>query len=86
MLDMLALLNTVNQNVEGMHVPYDTFHMTDLSEYLDVRVDFVYWLMDQDVRKLNINYILCCNFIFRQENCIFATIHSYLMPKLNYNC
>lgn len=50
MLEILAFLNKINHSIEGLKVPYDTFHMNDLSEYLDVRVDYVYWLSDQGVR------------------------------------
>lgn len=49
MLEMLAFLNRINHNIEGLKVPYDTFHINDLSDYLDVRVDYVYWLSDQGV-------------------------------------
>lgn len=49
MLDILSLLNKLNHSVEGLKVPYDTFHIIELSDYLDVRVDYVSWLMESNV-------------------------------------
>ncbi|KAG5879073.1 hypothetical protein JTB14_023897 [Gonioctena quinquepunctata] len=59
MLDLLAFLNKINHNMEGLKVPYDTFHMSDLSDYLDVRIDYVTWLSDQVTGKL-----FLCNYPF----------------------
>ncbi|CAG9823178.1 unnamed protein product [Phaedon cochleariae] len=58
-LDMLALLNKINHSVEGLKVPYDTFHISDISECLDIRVDYVRWLSDQGSGKL-----FLCNYPF----------------------
>lgn len=49
MLDVLAYLNKLNHSVDGLRVPYDTFHIAELSEFMDVRVDYVYWLSDAGV-------------------------------------
>ncbi|KAJ8935929.1 hypothetical protein NQ318_008705 [Aromia moschata] len=59
MLDMLAYLNKLNHNIEGLKVPYDTFHITELSEFMDVRVDYVLWLSDSGSGKL-----FLCNYPF----------------------
>ncbi|CAH2001547.1 unnamed protein product [Acanthoscelides obtectus] len=59
MLDLLAFLNKINHSVDGLKVPYDTFHLNDLSDYLDIRVDYVYWLSDQGSGKL-----FLCNYPF----------------------
>ncbi|CAG9857321.1 unnamed protein product [Phyllotreta striolata] len=59
MLDLLAFLNKINHSVEGLKVPYDTFHMNDLSDYLDVRLDYVYWLSDHGTGRL-----FLCNYPF----------------------
>ncbi|XP_057653179.1 probable E3 ubiquitin-protein ligase HERC4 isoform X1 [Diorhabda carinulata] len=59
MLDLLTFLNKVNHSVEGLKVPYDTFHMNDLSEYLDVKLDYVYWLQDKGTGRL-----FLCNYSF----------------------
>lgn len=49
MLDIMAFLNKLNHTMNGLKVPYDIFHLNDLSEYLDVRVDYIMWLSDHDV-------------------------------------
>lgn len=49
MLNILAFLNKLNHSVEGLKVSYDIFHLTDLGELLDIRVDYVLWLQDQNV-------------------------------------
>lgn len=58
-LDMLAQLNQLNHNVEGLKVPYDTFHLPNLNQYLDVRIDYVSWLSDPSSDKL-----FLCNYPF----------------------
>lgn len=49
MLDMMAFLNKLNHNADGLKVSYDIFHLNDLSEMLDIRIDYVLWLTDQNV-------------------------------------
>jgi len=49
MLDLMAYLNKLNHNEDGLKVPYDIFHINELHDYLDVRVDYVMWLSDNDV-------------------------------------
>lgn len=56
MLDMLAFLNKLNHNVDGLKVCYDIFHLNDLSEMLDIRIDYVLWLSEQKVRT---HYQIC---------------------------
>lgn len=72
MLDILALLNKLNHKVDGLKVPYDTFHMNDLGEVLDVRIDYIQWLTDESVRDIKQKKIvisisirrICSNDIF----------------------
>lgn len=52
MLDVLSLLNKLNHSVDGLKVPYDTFHLNELSECLDVRVDYLLWLGDPGVSTI----------------------------------
>ncbi|KAL3278333.1 hypothetical protein HHI36_013664 [Cryptolaemus montrouzieri] len=59
MLDILSFLNKLNHFIEGFKVPYDTFHLSDLGDYLDVRVDYVLWLSDPGTGKL-----FLCNYPF----------------------
>jgi E3 ubiquitin-protein ligase HERC4 len=59
MLDTLTYLNKLNHNVEGLKVPYDTFHISELEDYLDIRVDYFMWLTDSNSGKL-----FLCNYPF----------------------
>lgn len=52
MLNTLTFLNKLNHNVEGLKVSSDVFHLTDLGELLDIRVDYVLWLTDQNVSSV----------------------------------
>lgn len=51
-LEVLSRLNKLNQSCcvgikeEGLKVPYDTFYMTELSDYVDICTDYVYWIYD----------------------------------------
>ncbi|KAK9685781.1 HECT-domain (ubiquitin-transferase) [Popillia japonica] len=59
MLDILALLNRLNHKIDGLKVAYDTFHINDLGEVLDVRIDYVQWLTDDTNKKF-----FLCNYPF----------------------
>lgn len=48
-LDILAQLNKLNHSIEGLKVPYDTFHLANLDQYVDIRIDYVSWLTDAPV-------------------------------------
>lgn len=52
MLEVLKNLNKLNHRVEGLKVPYDTFHMPEITDYLDIRVDYFLWLSDKTVSRL----------------------------------
>ncbi|XP_017778444.1 PREDICTED: probable E3 ubiquitin-protein ligase HERC4 isoform X2 [Nicrophorus vespilloides] len=56
MLNILARLNKLNHTMDGQKVPYDTFHIVDLEDYLDVRVDYVSWLNDNTEKLYLCNY------------------------------
>ncbi|XP_022919461.1 probable E3 ubiquitin-protein ligase HERC4 isoform X2 [Onthophagus taurus] len=58
MLNMLQLLNKLNHSIDGLKVPYETFHMSDLIEILDVRIDYISWLTDES------NKFFLCNYPF----------------------
>ncbi|KAK5650940.1 hypothetical protein RI129_001969 [Pyrocoelia pectoralis] len=58
MLDVLMFLHKINCTVENTKVPYDTFHLPELSEFLDVRVDYILWLTDTS------NKLFLCNYPF----------------------
>lgn len=87
MLDILAFLNKLNHTADGLKVPYDIFHLNDLSEMLDIRIDYVLWLTDQNVIigcgcVVKIKYKILC---FRLVNCSSAIIPSCLTLKQKCN-
>lgn len=47
-LEVLGELNKLNNDVDGLKVPYDSFYLTDLTEMVDVRLDYLKWLMTKD--------------------------------------
>ncbi|PSN46654.1 hypothetical protein C0J52_07077 [Blattella germanica] len=47
-LEVLKKLNKLNQTIAGLMVPYDTFYLTELTEKVDVRLDYLKWLMTKD--------------------------------------
>lgn len=50
MLEILMFLHKLNRKVEaGLKVSYDTFYLPELSECMDVRVDYLLWLTDSGV-------------------------------------
>lgn len=60
MLDVLANLNRLNHNLDGLKVPYDAFHVPELSEILDIRVDYLHWLKD----STSSGKLYLCNYPF----------------------
>jgi hypothetical protein len=47
-LEVLGKLNKLNNDVDGLKVPYDSFYLTELTEKVDVRLDYLKWLMTKD--------------------------------------
>nr|CAD7267534.1 unnamed protein product [Timema shepardi] len=47
-LEVLSKLHKLNQDVEGLKVPYDTFHLSDLAEHVDINVDYLKWLLNKE--------------------------------------
>nr|XP_012137181.1 PREDICTED: probable E3 ubiquitin-protein ligase HERC4 isoform X1 [Megachile rotundata] len=46
-LDLLHLLNKLNnEGVEGNKVPYSTFHLPELIEYIDIRGNYIRWISE----------------------------------------
>ena len=61
-LDFLAILNKLNHSVEDLKVPYDTFYLPELTEAIDVRVDYVKWLSDSG--SSHSRKLFFCNYPF----------------------
>lgn len=47
-LEVLGKLNKLNNDMDGLKVPYDSFYLTELTEKVDVRLDYLKWLMTKD--------------------------------------
>ena len=50
-LSFLLMLYRINHNHRMEKVPYECFHMPELCEIYDMRVDYVRWLTDKSVSK-----------------------------------
>ncbi|XP_069702468.1 probable E3 ubiquitin-protein ligase HERC4 isoform X3 [Periplaneta americana] len=61
-LEVLGRLNWLNRSVDGLKVPYDTFYLTELTEKVDVRMDYLKWLMTKDPNLKQKIYF--CNYPF----------------------
>lgn len=46
-LDLLRLLYKLNFTDEDMRVSYETFHLPNLMNFIDIRADYLKWLMDE---------------------------------------
>lgn len=58
-LNMLSLLYHINHQERKEKVPYDVFHVNEITEYFDIRNDYVIWCQDT---KPNSFYL--CNYPF----------------------
>lgn len=59
MLETLQMLNKLNHSVEGLKIPYDTFHIPEVHEYYDIVMDYIHWLGND-----NENTFFLCNYPF----------------------
>lgn len=59
-LEVLDRLNKLNRSETfgGTKVPYSTFYVPELSERVDVRVDYVRWVVERPRQTENVCY--CC--------------------------
>lgn len=47
LLELLRLLYKLNI-VAGIRVPYETFHLPELSEHIDINRDYLTWMSEED--------------------------------------
>jgi hypothetical protein len=47
-LEVLGKLNKLNSDVDGPQVPYDCFYLTELSDKVDIRMDYLKWLLSKE--------------------------------------
>jgi len=52
-LEVLGKLNKLNNKVDGPHVPYDCFYLTELTEKVDIRMDYVHWIVTKDTHSVS---------------------------------
>ena len=53
-LEVLKQLNGLNKTITGLKVPYESFYLTELTEKVDVRVDYLKWVMTKDPNLVSI--------------------------------
>ncbi|XP_075216704.1 HECT and RLD domain containing E3 ubiquitin ligase 4 isoform X2 [Lycorma delicatula] len=65
-LEVLNQLNKLNRSepYTGSKVPYSTFYLPELSERVDLRVDYVRWVLERPWQIENGNKRYFCNFPF----------------------
>ncbi|XP_012221196.1 probable E3 ubiquitin-protein ligase HERC4 isoform X2 [Linepithema humile] len=59
-LNLLRLLYKLNVSA-GMRLPYETFHLSELSQYIDVNRDYLKWMSDD---QFTYHKIYFCNYPF----------------------
>ncbi|KAG7211831.1 hypothetical protein KM043_011056 [Ampulex compressa] len=61
-LDLLRLLNKLNHEAdEGIKVPYTTFYLPELIEYIDIKTDYIKWSTENIPHNYKIYF---CNYPF----------------------
>ncbi|XP_043288767.1 probable E3 ubiquitin-protein ligase HERC4 isoform X2 [Venturia canescens] len=64
-LDLLHFINKLNQSADdGLRVPYGTFHLPELREFIEVNTDYVEWLMDKNSQTHQKIYFCHYPFLF----------------------
>jgi E3 ubiquitin-protein ligase HERC4 len=58
-LNMLSLLYHINHQQRQEKVPYEVFHISEITDYFDIRQDYISWCSD-----LNPSTFYLCNFPF----------------------
>ncbi|XP_011882075.1 PREDICTED: probable E3 ubiquitin-protein ligase HERC4 isoform X2 [Vollenhovia emeryi] len=65
-LELLGLLYKLNVTA-GIRVPYDTFHLPELSEYIDISRDYLKWMTEEDRTYYRKIYFCSYPFLFDAE-------------------
>uniref|UniRef100_A0A1B6KH92 HECT domain-containing protein n=2 Tax=Graphocephala atropunctata TaxID=36148 RepID=A0A1B6KH92_9HEMI len=71
-LEILARLNKLNQSglsghaqvQAGLKVPYNTFHLVELSDHIDISLDYIKWVMEDTPLRPNTGRKYFCNYPF----------------------
>lgn len=59
MLNILAILYKINHTQRTQKLPYEQFHISEIDDIIDIRLDYVRWVTD-----VNGNYFSLCNYPF----------------------
>ncbi|XP_055628123.1 probable E3 ubiquitin-protein ligase HERC4 isoform X2 [Toxorhynchites rutilus septentrionalis] len=59
MLNIMAILYKINHTQRSQKLPYEQFHINEIDDLLDIRMDYVRWIMDSGG-----NYFSLCNYPF----------------------
>ncbi|XP_054285164.1 probable E3 ubiquitin-protein ligase HERC4 isoform X2 [Macrosteles quadrilineatus] len=67
-LELLAKLNKLNQTdlgqAGGLKVPYDAFHLAELTDHIDISLDYIKWVVDDSQRSTGRKYFCDYPFLF----------------------
>ncbi|XP_074114666.1 HECT and RLD domain containing E3 ubiquitin ligase 4 isoform X1 [Cotesia typhae] len=67
-LELLKFINKLNQTEnEGLRVPYDVFHLPELTTLINIRTDYIKWLSNSDSNSVGVALICNYSFIFDAE-------------------
>lgn len=58
-LNFLHYLHRINHKTRKDKIPYDTFHVTELLDFIDIQQDYVQWIMDKNPHTFHL-----CNYAF----------------------
>ncbi|XP_034946431.1 probable E3 ubiquitin-protein ligase HERC4 isoform X2 [Chelonus insularis] len=61
-LELLKYINKLNQTDDGLRVPYEIFHLSELTSIINIRGDYVKWLRNSDASSVGV--ALICNYPF----------------------
>lgn len=59
MLNIMAILYKINHTQRSQKLPYEQFHINEIDDLLDIRLDYVRWMTDPDGK-----YFSLCNYPF----------------------
>lgn len=74
-LQLLGLLYKSNVTA-GIRVPYETFHLSELSEYVDIGRDYLKWLTEDDRSYVSDHKFSKCAYCYTQH----YNSHNFSVP------
>ncbi|GFG40937.1 hypothetical protein Cfor_04032 [Coptotermes formosanus] len=82
-LEVLGKLNKLNNGVDGPQVPYECFYLTELTEVIDIRMDYMKWLMSKEPHVKQRIYFCDYPFLFdaQAKTFLLQTDQSFQMQS-----